>query len=846
MPENKQLYNLEIDEILAKFGSTKDGISDSEAVARHKQYGPNALSAKRVSLWRRIIEPFTSYFVLIIVFAALITLFERKWFEAAVISVIIFVNAIIYYIQQFSANRALKTLMAHDRQTIHVVRDGKDIEVFSEDLVPGDVIHISEGMKIPADGRLISANHVQADESLLTGESLPVHKHAGALTGTKEVYDQENMLFRGTYVKGGSGLLLITGTANNTQIGNINTLAAEADNGKTPIELKIDTLTKKLLIAVGISAVVVFGLAIARGIHVDESLRFALSLTVSAVPEGLPVAMTLVLLLSARKMAHKNALVKKISAMETMGAITFIATDKTGTITQNKLSVAEHYAETDQEVFLTTVKASLNGDGSYAQDPLDMLLHNIAHESAIPKSWKRVKEFPFNQQLRLSAAVWQNGQSYVLCVKGAPEQVMHHCKSAGSKASAALETYTSRGYRAIGFATKSLTVLPKELDHTVLSDMQLVGFVGLSDQLRPNVHTAIAEAHAAGIAVVMLTGDHAKTAGYIASKVGITDDPNNVSDSSVLASGDEAAIRSALGSTRVFGRVLPEHKYALLKALRGHEITAMTGDGVNDIPALVQADAGLAMGSGTDAAKDASDIVLIDDNFETIIGAVRSGRTVLANIRKMVVYLLGTSAGEVLTMLVALLVGIPLPLTALMLLWVNVVTDGFTVIPLGLSPAEKHHMQQPPRDPRAPLLDKILLSRTILMAVVIAIIMIGIFDYFLPKGEGYARTAAFLALIVMQWANAFNINFEYRSWAYNLIKPNVKLVLAITGSIVLNALVFMTGAKNWFGLESLELADATLAVVLPTAVVLVVCDVHKLITNRHAQRMHAHSATRSH
>ncbi len=827
--------------MLAELASAKTGLTATEAAARINQYGLNELSVHRVSLWRRIIEPFASYFVVIIIVAALISLVERKWFEAGVISVIIIVNAVIYYIQQFSANRALKTLMAHDRQTVHVLRGGQDMEIFSEELVPGDVIHVNEGIKVPADGRLIDANHIQSDESLLTGESLPVHKHASALQGTKEVYDQENMLFRGSYIKGGSGLLLVTGTANNTQIGAINTLAATADNGKTPIEQKIDNLTKRLLVAVGVCAALVFGLAIVRGIQVDEALRFALSLTVSAVPEGLPVAMTLVLMLSARKMARKNALVKKISAMETMGAITLIATDKTGTITQNKLSVAEQYNTGKSNEFRTAIKASLNGDGDYVQDPLDALLHTAAQDTTIPTGWKRIKEFPFNQQLRLSAAVWQYGNHYVLYAKGAPEQVMHHCSSVTSAAKEALETYTSKGYRVIGFASKRLDTLPKELSHSVLSGMGLAGFVGLSDQLRPNVQKAIAEARAAGISVVMLTGDHTKTAGYIASQVGIIDDASKVSDSVVLASSDEASIRESLQKTQVFGRVLPEHKYALLKALHGHEITAMTGDGVNDIPALVQADAGLAMGSGTDAAKDASDIVLIDDNFETIVGAVRSGRTVLANIRKMVVYLLSTSGGEVLTMLTALAFNIPLPVTAVMLLWVNMVTDGFTVIPLGLSPAEKHHMQQPPRDPTAPLLDKILLGRTIVMAIATAAVMIGLFDYLLPKGEAYAQTAAFLSLIVAQWANALNMNFEYRSWTYNLINPNVKLVLAIIGSVLLNLVVFTTGVKEWFGLESLMFGDALLAVVLPVAVMFAVCDAHKLLTNRRAQRMHNHS-----
>jgi Ca2+-transporting ATPase len=842
VPENKQLYNLEIHEVISTLKTTHEGLSDAEAAKRLDDYGPNVLSTAKTSLWRRIIEPFASYFVIIIVFAALISLVEQKWFEAGVISLIIVVNAVIYYVQQFSVNKAINSLMAQDKQIVRAVRDGKTVEVSADMLVPGDVIHVEEGMKVPADGRLIDTNHVQSDESMLTGESLPIRKHAGAITGNKEVYDQDNMLFRGTYVKSGTGLLVITTTGNSTQMGAISTLAAGADNGKTPIERKIDRLTRNLLIAVGTGAVLVFGLAIARGIHVDEALQFVLSLTVSAVPEGLPVAMTLVLILSARKMTNRNALVKKISAMETMGAITFIATDKTGTLTQNKLSVADTYvADGDEPMFRQSVKASLNGDQDYSVDPLDELLHASVADASLPQGAERIAEFPFDQELRLSATVWKVGKSYALYVKGAPEQVLHHCGKTNTATKTALDGFTNKGYRAIGFATKTFAAKPKELNHRTLANLTLSGFVALSDQLRPNVSKAIAEARAAGISVVMLTGDHVKTAAHIAQEVGITDGDGQVADSTVLASGSPTEIRAALKTTRVFGRVLPEHKYALLKALDRYEITAMTGDGVNDIPALVQADAGLAMGSGTDAAKDASDVVLVDDNFETIVGAVRTGRTVLANIRKMVVYLLSTSAGEVMTMLIALGAGIPLPVTAVMLLWVNMVTDGFTVIPLGLSPSEKHHMLQPPRNPKAPLLDKVLLSRTIVLAFTTALIMLGLFDYLLPKGETYAQTAAFLALIVLQWANALNMNFEYRSWIYNFLTPNYKLLLAITGSIALNAAVFMTGAREWFGLEQLAVADALLAIILPIGIIFTVCDAHKLLTNRYAQRLHSHA-----
>ena len=833
------LYNLDIAPALAELKTSHQGLSGHEASRRYKQFGPNELSVKKAPLWKRIVEPFASYFAMVIVAAALLSLYEQKWFEAGIISFILVTNAIIFYVQQFSVEKALRSLRDQDVQTTDVVREGTIIKVASAKLVPGDIVHIAEGMKIPADGRLIDVSHLEIDESMLTGESLPIHKHAAAMAGKLQVYEQKNMLFKGTYVRSGMGLLLVSETGDHTQLGAINKLASEADDGKTPIEQKIDALTKKLLIGIVIVSAAVFALALVRGTHIDEALRFTLSLIVSAVPEGLPVAMTLVLLFSANRMAKQKALVKKLAAMETMGAITLIVTDKTGTITRNQLAIANQYTpHTKPESFLTAIAASLNGSTKHAADPLDVLLQATAGKKYALKAAKKVHDFPFDQQLRLSGAVWQVGKHYMLYVKGAPEKIMSHTTHARGL-QVALADFTSKGYRTIGFASKKLTSKPEELNAKTLANMHFEGFVGLSDQLRPNIHKAVEEAHRAGIEVVMLTGDHAATASYVGQQTGIISNPNQAANSSAIEGKSDDAIRASLETTHVYGRVLPEHKYALLKAVRGHHITAMTGDGVNDIPALVAADAGLAMGSGSGAAKDASDIVLVNSNFMTIINAVRSGRTVLANIRKMVVYLLGTSGGEVLTMLCALLLNIPLPITAIMVLWVNLVTDGVTVIPLGLAQGEKHQMQQPPDNPKAPLLNKILLSRAIVLAVTMAVTVLAVFKANLSNGLEYAQTMAFLSLIVIQWANALNMNFEHHSWVRNFIHPNYKLLAAISGSVLINGLLFCTPLRNYFGLSALSLSDATTASLVPTVIAFITCDLHKLFTWRlRARQLH--------
>ena len=838
------VYNLEVHQVLEKFETSQHGLSAHEAAARQKQYGPNALAPKKESLFKRLIEPFASAFVLVLLFAVVLSLIEGAYVDAIIIAVIVAVNAIIYYFQQYSVGRVLRTLKQQDVAYVHVLRGSETVRIPSEELTYGDIVHVEEGMKVPADGRLTEANQVEADEALLTGESLPVHKQAAAISGVKQVYDQRNMLFKGSYVKAGSGLMVITGIGNDTQLGSITSLAAQADLGRSPIERKIDSFTKKLIIVIVFAAAAALALAIWRGIPIEEALRFSLVVMVSAVPEGLPVALTIVLLLSARRMARVKALVKKISSIETMGAVTLIATDKTGTITQNNLSVADkHTTHGSPHTFDEIICVGLNGDEEHPGDSLDVMLRDSVKHVMVPASWRKIKEFPFNQSQRVSGALWQHGNVYSLYIKGAPEHVLNRCGEhhrADAKVKQALEAFTGRGYRTIAFAHKDFSSPIEHLDHKTLNDMNFDGFVGMADQLRDNVHAAVAEAKRAGVKVVMLTGDHVNTAAFIAGQVGIASTRQEVRDSQVLDADNPEDIRDSLKTTRVFGRVLPEHKYALLKATKDYEITAMTGDGVNDIPALVEADAGIAMGGGTDAAKDASDIVLLDNNFQTIVSAVRVGRTALANIRKMLVYLLGTSSGEVLTILTALLIGVPLPVAAIQILWINLVTDGVAVIPLGLSPAESRQMEQPPRHPRAPLLDVRQVSRIVTIALVMSLSVLFIFNLNLDKGHLYAQTLAFLSLIVVQWANALNVNFEYKSWVYNFIRPNKLLWGAIGLSVVLQVAIFMTPFGSFLHVTSVAWRDAVVAILVPTIAVLLAIDGHKLVWHLIAKRHRGH------
>lgn len=826
-------YILSISQVLAAYHTTPDGLSAHEAERRQQQFGPNALPTHRTPLWKRIIEPFSSVFVGVLLFALLLSIIEGHATDAIIIGVIVVINAIIFYAQQFSVERALKTLQSHDITKVPVLRDGQTAQLPSEELTYGDIVHLSEGMKVPADGRLIEASQLECDEAILTGESLPVHKHAAALSSETPIYNQKNMIFKGTYVHSGSGLLLVTGIGQDTQLGKITSLAAGTSNTRAPIEQKIDHLVQRLIIVISIAASITLALAIYRGVEWDEAVRFALAVVVSAVPEGLPIALTVVLLLSARRMAKVNALVKKMSSIETMGAITLIATDKTGTITENKLSVADKQTtHPSVETFDQIIRASLNTRGDHKSDPLDALLADTSAHAGIPNSWQKVHDFPFDQDLRMSGVLWKREHDYLLVVKGAPEAILERSQSRHKSDQGmrnTLDEFTRSGYRTIAFAHKSLAKPPETMSHSVLDGLGLDGFVGMSDRIRPGVAQAVTDAKRAGIKIVMLTGDHVATAGFIAQKVGISNGPDDVSDSTVLQSGNPQDIRQSLEKIHVFGRVLPEHKYALLEATKGHEITAMTGDGVNDIPALIRADAGIAIGSSAEAARDASDMVLLDDNFHTIVAAIRAGRTALANIRKMIMYLLGTSMGEVLTMITALILNLPLPVAAVQILWINLVTDGATVIPLGLSPAEPRQMTIPPRSPRAPLLNFRQLSRVIVMGVAMSACVLTVYILNLDKGHAYAQTLAFLGLIVAQWSNALNANFEYKSWIYNFIMPNFKLLAAIGGSIILQLFVFIGPLGSFLGVVPVGLSDAIFAAALPGLAVLLAVDLHKFV-----------------
>lgn len=821
--------------------ATKDGLSSQEAKTRLAKYGRNAIKVAGEPLWRKLLEPFASVFVLVLFVAAGISLWHGAILDAAIIGVIIAASAIIYYVQRFSTERILRALQKRSAQVVSVQRDGKPSQVDASLLVPGDIITLSEGEKVPADARLLTVRSLRVDEAQLTGESEPISKQTKALKGSEEVYDQSNMLFQGSFVVAGQAIAVVTATGNTTEFGRLAALTSGASE-QSPVQVKIDKLLSQIIAGVAGLAVVAMALSLYRGMDLSESLRFVIALAVSAVPESLPVAISVVLVLGMRRMAAKKALVRTMRAIETIGTITTIATDKTGTLTKNKLTVQEIWQSPQSPRPLAQlVTQATNRSGASLHDPLDTAMHDYAKAQggAQPK-YEPAASLPFDQTAAMSGNLWHDGTSYDLVIKGAPEHVLARCdltEGEHEQALAKLHKLTSEGYRVIAIAERSLKKPIASFKELAKSDkLSFCGFIAVADILRPEAKRAIQAATRAGVTVRMITGDHFETAYHIGQKLGMVTHRSQVFDARKLHVLSDEELESIIGSVRVFSRVVPEQKYRLLTLLKKHDITAMTGDGVNDAPALTGAHVGVAMGSGTAIAKEAGDIILVDDNFSRIVEAMREGRTIFANIRRMLFYLLSTNTGEVLTLLGALVIGMPVPLLPVQILWVNLITDTSMVIPLGLEPGEKAIMTQPPHRPNAPILGKFMISRMILIALTVAVLTLILYVvYSNTYGHDYGQTIAFCSLVVMQWSNALAVRSDHESFLTRLRVVNGKLYAGLAISIALQLLVVFGPLGPLLHIAPVAIGDLVITSLIAFAVPLLLIELHKYIGRRRYQ-----------
>lgn len=840
-----KFYNKTVAETLAAVGSSPNGLSVTMARRRLRRDGLNVVKVAGVPLWKRVLQPFANVMVVVLIVAGCLSLWQGSYIDATIIFAIIMASAVIDWVQQYSTSRILRSLREREVERVEVIRGGGSLRISAESLVVGDIFDIYEGQKVPADARVINAANLHVDESMLTGESMSVRKAPGVLRGDKEVYDQSNMLFSGSFVVTGGGQAVVVATANNTEFGKLAQLAGDTSM-ESPIQDKIDRLIRWVIGGVFVLAIVVFALELLRGESLIDSLQFVLAFAVSAVPESLPIAITAVLAMGMRRMAAHKALVRNMRAIENIGLTTVIATDKTGTLTENKLHVQSTWSPrfNDESFALQTSFALNTNNKGKANDPLDLAILSFLHEFKIDDPARvtqaeLVQALPFDYLMAMSGNVWRFGRRYAIYVKGAPEKVLARCKLTDMqqrKAEAQLTDYASRGYRVIAFAKCERSAPIHSLSDLTETNLEFLGFTAVADQLRPKIELAVSTAQAAGIRVCMITGDHSETAYNIAEAVGIADNRGQVYDSHKLAKLSPEKLAQVVGSTRVYARVTPDTKHAILTELNKTEITAMTGDGVNDVPALTQAHVGIAMGSGSTIAKDASDIVLLDDNFRSIVVAVKEGRTIVANIRRMLVYLLATNAGEVLVTLGALLLGMPLPLVAVQILWINLATDTFLVIPLGVEPPRGNVMRHDPDDPDAPILNRYMIGQMIVSAMTIAGLTLAVFAYFnSAHGLHYARSAVFLVLIVIQWVNALLMRGS-ESVGKILRVRNHAFNMAIVGTVVLQTIVLIVPAfRQALHVDYLH-SDVILACIAAMVMACGIIELYKWWARRREQR----------
>jgi Ca2+-transporting ATPase len=855
----------------------QQGLSAAEAAARLARHGRNELpAAPPVPGWRRFLAQFESPLVLLLLAATAIALLVWWYegaahppYEALTILAIVVANAVLGFVQEERAGRAVAALKEMTAASALVLRDGARRAVPAAEVVPGDLLAIEEGARIAADARVLESVSLQTMEAALTGESAPVEKSTGQLPAATALPERCNMVYAGTTATYGRAMAVVTATGREAQIGRIATLLAATESPPTPLQRQLATVGKALGAAVIVIALVVAATVLAMGqvftvAALTAVLVFAIALAVAAVPEGLAAVTTVVLSLGTQRMAKRNAIVRTLAAVETLGSATVICTDKTGTLTQNEMAVREIVTR-GARVELLEAGALCNNASLVAQhgrvavvgDPTEGALRLAAMQAGVDGAhlearMPRVGEIPFSSERKLMSTLHADGARRMLMAKGAPDVLLMRCAAeavdgqivaltAARRAEilAEVEALAAKALRPLGLARR---VLPADAapEPELERELTWLGAVGMIDPPRPEAAAAVHTARAAGVRGVMMTGDHPATARAIAAEVGIAPRDARVMLGAELATLPAAELTAAAESVNVFARVSPEHKLALVRALHARgEVVAMTGDGVNDAPALKAADIGIAMGvTGTDVAKEAADIVLADDNFASIVAAIEEGRAIYANIQKFLRYLLATNLGEVLVMFFGVVLAAPLalgsgasgalwlPLLATQILWINLVTDSLPALALGVDPAHPGAMRQPPRDPRAGVITATMWAGIALAAAVIAAGTLVALDAGLPGGlvagagtPEYARTLAFNTLVVFELFNVYCARSD-RDSALRDLFANAWLWLAVAAAALLQlAVIYLPAMQGAFGTVALDAGDWLLCAAIASSVV---------------------------
>ncbi len=871
--KNTLWHNISYEAALESLETSNHGLAPDEAQARLKTHGANRLpTAVKRSVFLRFLSHFHNILIYVLIGSAVITALLHHWVDTGVILAVVIANAIIGFIQEGKAEKAMDAIRHMLAPHANVIRGSERVSIDGEELVTGDIVLLEAGDKVPADLRLFSAHGLQIQEAILTGESVPVEKHTKPVNADAPLGDRTCMAFSGTLVTSGQGKGVVVTTGRNTEIGRISGLLSQVEMLTTPLVTQMGIFARWLTVLILIIAalLLVFGYFVE---HYDFTDMFmaVVGLSVAAIPEGLPAVLTITLAIGVQSMARRNAIVRRLPAIETLGSVSVICTDKTGTLTRNEMmvasvltpqdlfslegngyapegalklkdatvSAAEHdiFADLARAASLCNDAALKEKDGIWAVegDPMEGALLAFAGKMGLDirkeqADWTRTDAIPFDARHRFMATLNHDHEGHALVlIKGAPERILSMCKNQrglngdvqtldtsywNSKA----EDIAAKGQRVLAFASRAVKPDHTALEHKdVEGTLTLLGMVGMIDPPRPEAIAAVAECHGAGIRVKMITGDHAKTASAIGQQIGLQNS-DKVLAGADLDGMDDAELREAVLNCDIFARTSPEHKLRLVMALQSHGMTvAMTGDGVNDAPALKRADAGIAMGmKGSEAAKEAAELVLADDNFASIAAAVREGRTVYDNIKKVISWTLPTNAGEAMCIIVALLLGMTLPVTPIQILWINLITAVTLGIALAFEPTEENTMRRPPRPRNEPILTGELIWHIVLVSVLFLCGVFGIYNYAIDAGYSVelARTMALNTLVVMEIFHLFFIRNIYGTsltWkAVRGTKVVWMTVIAIT--IAQFAITYLPPLQSVFATASIPFWDGVIIV----------------------------------
>ena len=883
-------YNLSIEDTEKKLeANSKNGLSDDDVVKRREKYGFNELKEKKPkSLFQKFLDQFKDFMIIILIIAAIVSaivgISEGEGIaDTIIIMVVIIVNAIIGVIQENKAEKSLEALKKMSSHSAKTIRNGSLIVVPSRELVPGDLVVLEAGDYVPADLRLIESASLKIQESALTGESVPVEKEIRKVKEDASLGDRTNMAFSSSLVTYGRGKGIVTDTGMKTEVGKIAEMINEAEETVTPLQRKLNNLGKTLGVAVIIICAVMFIIGIAYGKEPIHMLMSAVSLAVAAIPEGLAAVSTIVLAIGVQRMVKRNAIVKKLPAVETLGSASVICSDKTGTLTQNKMTVVEVFAngnnlkvqdikDIDKETELVIRGGMLCNDtkesdsGELQGDPTETALVKLGYDLNFSKSIyseaKRIYEIPFDSDRKLMTTVNKEGDKYVAYCKGAIDELLKRCSGyrKNGEVISGIEGYSKViDENNLAMAKQALRVLAfayKEFDHepqgeelnNLESDLIFVGMVGMIDPARPEAKEAVAKCISAGIKPIMITGDHKVTAAAIATDLGILREGDEVITGAELQEISNEELVERVKHIAVYARVSPEHKVRIVRAWQANgEIVAMTGDGVNDAPALKTADIGCSMGiTGTDVAKEASDVILTDDNFATVVSSVEEGRRIYDNILKAITFLLSSNIGEIVVLFIATLISPWLaakfgiteanlePLLAIHILWINLVTDSLPALALAVDPASKDIMNRKPNKNTKGIFTKGITFRIIYQGIMVGLLTLVAFIIGLSTegSEEYklqvAQTMSFTVLAFSELVHVFNIRDNKKSAFTNMFNNKILLLAILVSASLMFVILFVPFLRNIFGLVTLpiiQLEETILLIIAP----LIIVEIMKLL-----------------